>query len=44
MRKLAELERQYSTHDARIEEIFAAIKELMAVDKKPKRPIGFRRG
>lgn len=43
LRKLDDLERKSTSHDVKIEAIFEAIKELMTVDKKPKRSIGFRR-
>jgi hypothetical protein len=42
LQKLDALERKYSTHDAKIETIFEAIKELMTEPKKPERRIGFR--
>jgi hypothetical protein len=40
--KLAELERRLETHDTEIEEIFEAIRLLMAPPEKPARQIGFR--
>lgn len=41
--KLAELERKSSQHDAEIQAIIRALRELMAPPpEKPKRPIGFR--
>jgi len=40
--KLAELERKIEKHDADIQAIFGAIKQLMLAEEKPKRRIGFR--
>jgi len=39
--KLTELERKIEKHDTEIKAIFQAIRQLMAVPKKPKRRIGF---
>jgi hypothetical protein len=39
--KLAELERKLEKHDTDIQAIFEAIKQLMIIEKKPKRRIGF---
>ncbi len=40
--KLNELERKVEKHDGDIKAIFDAIRQLMAVEEKPKRRIGFR--
>jgi len=39
--KLSELERKIEKHDEEIKGIFEAIRQLMAVEEKPKRKIGF---
>ena len=39
--RLNELERKYQKHDAQIRAVFAAIRNLMEVRRKPRRPIGF---
>jgi len=39
--RLNELERRYQKHDAQIRAVFAAIRNLMEVRRKPRRPIGF---
>ena len=39
--KLNQLERKVEKHDAEIQAIFEAIRQLMVVPKKPKRRIGF---
>lgn len=39
--KLAALERQLSTHDGAIRELFAAIRQLLSPTPRPKREIGF---
>lgn len=41
-RKLLELEKKYETHDSEIQAIFEAIRQLMVVEERPKRRIGFR--
>jgi len=41
--KLGELERKISKHDEDIQNIFEAIRQLMAPPAKPKRRIGFYR-
>lgn len=41
--KLNELERKIEKHDEEIIAIFDAIQQLMAVEEKPKRRIGFHR-
>jgi phage regulator Rha-like protein len=40
--KLKKLERKFEKHDKEIQNIFAAIRQLMAPAEKPKRIIGFR--
>jgi hypothetical protein len=40
-RKFAELERRITGHDAAIQSLFTAIRQLMAPPKKPRREIGF---
>jgi len=40
--KLSELEQRIERHDVEIRSIFEAIRQLMAVQEKPKRRIGFR--
>jgi hypothetical protein len=40
-RKFAELERRITGHDEAIRSLFAAIRQLMAPPKKPRREIGF---
>ena len=40
--KLNQLERKIEKHDAEIQGIFEAIRQLMVVPEKPKRRIGFR--
>jgi len=42
LRKLEDLERKSASHDVKIKAIFEAIKELITIDKKPGRTIGFR--
>jgi len=42
--KLSELERKMERHDEEIKAIFDAIRQLMSVEKKPKRRIGFHAG
>ena len=39
--KLSQLERKIEKHDKEIQSIFEAIRQLMAIPKKPKRRIGF---
>ncbi len=39
--KLEALERKYTNHDKKIEEIFEAIRQLMLPPEEPKRKIGF---
>jgi len=39
--KLTELEKKYKKHDSDIESIFEAIRQLMSIEQKPKRKIGF---
>lgn len=41
--KLNELERKIEKHDGAIQDIFEAIRQLMAVPEEPKRRIGFHR-
>jgi len=40
-RKFAELEKRVGKHDAKIDTILEAIRQLMAPPKKPRREIGF---
>ena len=40
-RQLAELEKTIGTHDAAIQDIIAAIRQLMTLPEKPKRKTGF---
>jgi hypothetical protein len=42
--KLEALERKYANHDEKIQQIFEAIRQLMAVPETPKRRIGFHSG
>jgi uncharacterized membrane protein len=39
--KLKQLETKVEKHDEEIQAIFEAIRQLMALPEKPKRPIGF---
>jgi hypothetical protein len=41
-RKLKELEAKVDKHDIEIGQIFEAIKQMIAVEEKPKPKIGFR--
>lgn len=40
--KLGQLEDKVGKHDKEIQAIFLAIKQLIYLEQKPKRPIGFR--
>lgn len=41
-RRLAQIERDMGEHDDQLEQIFSALRQLIAPPPQPKRPVGFR--